>query len=122
MKSIMMKQTIFAVTAILLLSACGGGGGSSSGGTTPPGSATPPGDTTTPTPGDTTPSPGDTTLPPTVVKVPQCGTAADLGNSNAIDVTGKTIKKVLNGAEVRIWHAHDGTKLACMLTGEATVK
>jgi len=95
MKSIMIKQTIFAVAAGLLLSACGGGGGSSSG--------------------------GGTTPPPTVVKVPQCGTAADLGKSDAIDVTGKTIKKVANGAEVRIWHDPDGTKSACMITGEARV-
>ena len=95
MKSIMIKQTIFAITAGLLLSACGGGGGSSSGGTTPP---------------------------PAVVKVPQCGTASDLGKSNAIDVTGKTITKVANGAEVRIWHTPDGTKSACMITGEAAIK
>ncbi|WP_415407794.1 hypothetical protein ACLHDG_04480 [Sulfurovum sp. CS9] len=92
MKSIMMKQTIFAITAGLLLSACGGGGGD---------------DSTTPL--------------PTVVKVPQCGTTTDLGMSNAIDVTEKTIKKVANGAEVRIWHTPDGTKSACMITGEATV-
>ena len=93
MKSIMIKQTIFAVTAGLLLSACGGGSSSSS-----------------------------TTPPPAVVKVPQCGTTADLGESNAIDVTGKTIKKVADGAEVRIWHDPDGTKSACMITGDATVK
>ena len=93
MKSIMIKQTIFAVTAGLLLSACGGGG-SSSGGTPPP---------------------------PAIVKVPQCGTE-NLGKSDAIDVTGKTIKKVVNGAEVRIWHASDGTKSACMITGQATIK
>ena len=115
MKSIMMKQTIFAVVAGLLLSARGGGS-SSSGGTTPP-----PGDTTPP-PGGTTPPPGGTTPPPTVDKVPQCGTAADLGKSDVIDVTGKTIKKVANGAEVRIWHDPDGTKSACMITGQATIK
>ncbi len=89
----MIKQTIFAVTAGLILSACGGGS-SSSGGSTP--------------------------LPP-VVKVPQCGTE-NLGKSDAIDVTGKTIKKVANGAEVRIWHDPDGTKSACMITGQATIK
>ncbi|WP_415407784.1 hypothetical protein ACLHDG_04430 [Sulfurovum sp. CS9] len=108
MKSIMMKQTIFAVTAGLLLSACGGGSSSSS--------------DSIPPPGDTTPPPGDTTPPPTIVQVPQCGTAADLEKSNTIDVTGKTIKKVVNGAKVRIWHDPDGTKSACMITGEATVK
>ena len=114
MKSIMIKQTIFAVAAGFLLSACGGGGGSSSGGTTPPPDATTP-------PGGTTPPSGGTT-PPTVIQVPQCGTATDLGKSNTIDVTGKTIKKVANGAKVRIWHDTDGRKSACMLTGEATIK
>ena len=64
---------------------------------------------------------GDSTTTPTVVTVPQCGTTTDLGMSNAIDVTGKTIKKVADGAEVRIWHDPDGTKTACMITGEATV-
>ena len=64
---------------------------------------------------------GGSTTPPTVVEVPQCGTTTDLGMSNAIDVTGKTIKKVADGAEVRIWHDPDGTKLACMITGEATI-
>jgi len=113
MKSIMMKETIFAVVAGLLLSACGGGGGSNSSGTTPPAGTTPPS-------GGTTPPSG--TTPPTVIQIPQCGSTADLGKANTIDVTGKTIKKVVNGAEVRIWHAPDGTKLACMLTGEATVK
>ncbi len=93
MKSIMIKQTIFAVTAGLILSACGGGS-SSSGGSTP--------------------------LPP-VVKVPQCGTTIDMGKSNAIDVTGKTIEKIVSGAKVRIWHAPDGTKTACMITGEARI-
>ncbi len=105
----MIKQTIFAVAAGFLLSACGGGGGSSSGGTTPPS-------------GGTTPPSGGTTPPPTIIQVPQCGTATDLGKSNTIDVTGKTIKKVANGAKVRIWHDTDGRKSACMITGEATIK
>ena len=55
------------------------------------------------------------------VKVPQCGTAADMGKALAKDVTGKTIKKVENGAEVRIWHTPDATKLACMISGEALI-
>ena len=88
----MMKQTIFAITAGLILSACGGGSSSE-----------------------------DTTPPPTIVQVPQCGTATDLGKANAQDVTGKTINKLEDGAEVRIWHSPDATKLACMITGEATI-
>ena len=91
MKNTNIKQIAFTTVMGLFLSACGGGGDS----------------TTTP--------------PPTVVTVPQCGTATDLGMSNTIDVTGKTIKKVADGAEVRIWHDPDGTKSACMITGEATV-
>ena len=57
----------------------------------------------------------DTTPPPvTEIKVPQCGTTV-------ADVTGKTIEKGLDGAEVRIWHDPDGTRSACMITGEATI-
>ena len=48
------------------------------------------------------------------VPVPQCGT-------DTVDVTGKTIKKVETGAEVRILHSPDGTKLACMIKGQAEV-
>ena len=55
------------------------------------------------------------------VKVPECGTEADKGKAVAADVTGKTIKKVLDGAEVRIWHSPDGTKSACMISGEAII-
>ena len=57
----------------------------------------------------------------TEIKVPSCGTAADMGKAIAKDVTGKTIKKVGDGAEVRIWHSPDSTKLACMITGEAII-
>lgn len=55
------------------------------------------------------------------LKVPPCGTAADGGKAVAEDVTGKTIKKVEDGAEVRIWHSPDSTKLACMISGEALI-
>ena len=96
MKNINIKVIALATVAGLFLSACGGGSGGSS-------------------------SSGGTTPPPTVVKVPQCGTSSDLGKSNAIDVTGKTIKKDANGAEVRIWHKPDGSKSACMITGTATI-
>ena len=59
----------------------------------------------------------DTTPPVTEIKVPQCGTTV----ADAADVTGKTIVKGLDGAEVRIWHDPDGTRSACMITGEATI-
>ena len=65
----------------------------------------------------------DNNNPPPVadLKVPQCGAAADMGKAIANDVTGKTIKKVGDGAEVRIWHSPDATKLACMISGEAII-
>ena len=66
---------------------------------------------------------GGSSNPPPIaeIKVPSCGTAADMGKAIAKDVTGKTIKKVVNGAEVRIWHTQDGTKSACMISGEALI-
>ena len=63
----------------------------------------------------------DFTIVSPEVKVPQCGTAADKGKALATDVTGKTIQKVEDGAEVRIWHSPDATKLACMVSGEALI-
>ena len=56
--------------------------------------------------------------PVAVIKVPQC---EDMDKAIAKDVTGKTIKKVGDEAEVRIWHSPDGTKLACMISGEALI-
>jgi len=94
MKNTNIKQIAFMVVTGLFLSACGGGGGSDF-------PITPP--------------------PVAEVKVPQCGTAADLGKALATDVTGKTIQKVGTGAEVRIWHSPDATKLACMISGEALI-
>ncbi len=58
---------------------------------------------------------------PSAVKVPECGTTADSGKSAAKDVTGKTIKKVGIGAEVRIWHYPDSKKSACMIKGQAEI-
>ena len=95
MKYTNMKQIAFTVVTGLFLSACGGGGGSDVAIVIPP--------------------------PVAEVKVPQCGTAADLGKALAEDVTGKTIQKVDDGAEVRIWHSPDATKLACMISGEAII-
>jgi len=94
MKNTNIKQITFIAVTGLFLSACGGGGGS---------------DFTIVTP------------PISDVKVPQCGTAADMGKAVAEDVTGKTIQKVETGAEVRIWHSPDATKLACMIIGEALI-
>ena len=55
------------------------------------------------------------------VFVPSCGTAADLGKSVAVDVTGKTIQKTVLGSEVRIWHSSDARKKACMIKGQAEI-
>ncbi len=55
------------------------------------------------------------------IKVPQCGTGAAMGEVIAKDVTGKTIKKVGDGAEVRIWHNPDSTRKACMISGEGII-
>jgi len=38
-----------------------------------------------------------------------------------VDVTGKTIKKIEDGAKVKIIHAPDTKKMACMLNGKAQV-
>ncbi len=92
MKHSNIKQIAFTAIMGLLLSACGGGSSNSN----PP--------------------------PITEIKVPSCGTAADMGKAVAKDVTGKTIKKVGTGAEVRLWHTPDGTKSACMISGEALIK
>ena len=62
-----------------------------------------------------------TTSFPDEVKVPECGNATDMGKAIAADITGKIIEKIEDGAEVRIWHASDGTKLACMIIGEANI-
>lgn len=95
MKNTTIKQIAFTAVMGLFLNACGGGGGGGGGETPPP-----------------------------VVsenKVPECGNEEDLGKSVAEDVTGKTITKVSDEADVRIWHSPDGTKLACMKTGEANI-
>jgi len=91
MKNSNIKQIAFTAVMGIFLSACGGGSSSNN----PP--------------------------PVDKIKVPQCGSEVDMGKSNAKDVTGKTIKKVGNEAEVRIWHFQDGTKLACMISGEALI-
>ena len=91
MRNSNIKQIAFTAVMGLFLSACGGG------------------------------SSGTTTVPAVESKVPQCGTAADKGKAVAKDVTDKIIKKVGTGAEVRIWHSQDATKLACMIQGEALI-
>lgn len=54
------------------------------------------------------------TPPATAVMVPSCVT----GIAN---VTGKTIKKVENGAEVKIVHSSNSVKTACMIKGQAEI-
>jgi len=95
MKYTNIKQIAFTAVTGLFLSACGGGGGSDFTIVNPP--------------------------PVAEVKVPQCGTEVP-GRALAADVTGKTIQKVDDGAEVRIWHSPDATKVACMISGEALIK
>ena len=56
--------------------------------------------------------------------IPACGDGTDRGLSIAVDVSGKTINKVENGSvepEIRLWHFPNGDKLACMVSGEATI-
>lgn len=92
MKNSNIKQIAFTAVMGLFLSACGGGSG---------GSNNPPIDE---------------------IKIPSCGTDIDdKGKVVAKDVTGKTIKKVGDGAEVRIWHFPDAMKRACMISGEAII-
>lgn len=95
MKHTTIKQIAFMTITGLFLTACGGGGGGNDIAIVNP--------------------------PIAEVKVPLCGTATDKGKSLAADVTGKTIQKVEDGAEVRIWHSADATKLACMISGEAII-
>ena len=59
-------------------------------------------------------STGGGTPPPTTVMVPSCG-------AGTADVTGKTIKKVENGAEVKIVHSPNSTRTACMISGQAEI-
>jgi len=91
MKNTNIKQIAFTTVMGLFLSACGGSSSST------------------------------TTVTAVETKIPSCGTAADMGKAVAKDVTGKTITKVGDGAEVRIWHSPDATKLACMISGEAII-
>lgn len=93
MKNTNIKHIAFTAVMGLFLSACGGSSSST------------------------------TTIAVVETKVPSCDEsgAADNGKSIAKDVTGKTIKKVGDGAEVRIWHTPDAIKLACMISGEAII-
>ncbi|MDM5264392.1 hypothetical protein PF327_09310 [Sulfurovum sp. XTW-4] len=92
MKNTYIKHIALTVLMGLFLNACGGGSSSSS-----------------------------TNYSSATLKVPSCGITDDLGKSVAEDVTGKTIQKMEDGAEVRIWHSPDSTKLACMISGEAVI-
>ncbi len=59
-------------------------------------------------------SSGGGTPPSTAVMVPSCGTSV-------AEVTGKTIKKIEDGAVVKIVHTPDAKKTACMITGQAEI-
>ena len=65
--------------------------------------------------GGSSSSAGSTPPPPSsAVMVPSCGTGI-------ADVTGKTIKKVEDGAEVKIVHSPNSTRTACMIKGQAEI-
>ncbi len=91
MKNTNIKQIAFTAVMGLFLSACGGSSSST------------------------------TTISTVETKVPSCGTAVDMGKAVAKDVTGKTIRKVGDEAEVRIWHSPEREKLACIISGEAII-
>ncbi len=57
---------------------------------------------------------GSTPPPSAAVMVPSCGIGI-------ADVTGKTIKKVENGAVAKIRHFPGGGKKACMIKGQAEI-
>jgi len=59
-------------------------------------------------------SSGGSTPPSAAVMVPSCATAF-------ADVTGKTIKKVEDAAEVKIVHSPNSTRTACMIKGQAEI-
>jgi hypothetical protein len=58
---------------------------------------------------------GSSTPPEADNSVPLCS------SGKTVDVTGRTIKKVEDGAVVRISHTPDTKKLACMVSGKAEV-
>ena len=59
---------------------------------------------------------GGSTPPAADNSVPQCS------SNKTVEVTGKTIKKVENGAIVRIIHTADAKKVACMVSGKAEIQ
>jgi len=57
----------------------------------------------------------ESTLPEYNNSIPLCS------EHKSVDVTGKTIKKVEDGAKVKIIHEPNTKKMACMLNGKAQV-
>lgn len=57
----------------------------------------------------------------TITTMPSCGSDTDLGKSVAVSINGKTIQKIQDDAEVRIWHYPNGEKLGCIIIGEASL-
>ena len=108
MKNNHIKQLSISISMGLLLSACGGssdGNNNSNAGTATGGST------------------GNTSITPLTnkVKVPQCGNGADQGKAIAKDATGKNIQKLATDTKVRIFHTLNGSKLVCMIKGEAHI-
>ncbi|GEM_PF-3775792 len=54
------------------------------------------------------------------VLLPQC--ESDTSHAAAMPINEKRIKKIEEGAKVRIWHTEDGKKFACMITGKAMLE
>jgi uncharacterized lipoprotein YajG len=109
MKNTYMKTLFAAAFGLIVLNGCGGGGSTGSVSNTAANTAA----------AENTVNKTSTV---TTVKVPQCQDAMDYANdTQKIDVTDKNINSEGGDAEIRIWLAPDGSKSACVITGNATV-
>jgi hypothetical protein len=108
MKNTYMKTLFAAAFGLIVLNGCGGGGSTGSASSTVSNTAA-----------ENTVNETSTV---TTVEVPQCQDILDYKNdTQKIDVTNKNIASVDGDAEVRLWLAPDGSKSACVITGNVTV-
>ena len=113
MKNTYMKTLFAAAFGLIVLNGCGGGGSTGSASTT----------TSNTTPSTAAENTVKETSTVTTVEVPQCQDILDYKNdTQKIDVTNKNITSVDGDAEVRLWLAPDGSKSACVITGNVTIK